>query len=174
MQLKTPSQYLYKESLYCKQPFIWLLVLGIAAYTWYAVFNQIILDHPAGSNPAPDIMLILIWIIFGILLPFGLYKSRLTIKLNSRQLTYRFIPFHLNEHSYPIGGIKNIEPVTIRPILQFGGWGIRYGLKGKGYILRGGKGIKVSFKDGRPVYFSAKNADSIVDAFRKAITQQRV
>ena len=170
-QLDSQKNLLYSEAQPCKQPLIWMLVLGIAGYIWYSVYHQIILGIPFGSKPAPDIILIIIWVIFGVLFPYGLFKARLIIKLNNENFYYRYFPLHLNEHSFPIRGIKNIEPVLIRPLFHFGGWGIRYGFKGKGYIMSGGKGIKVSFNSGRPVYFSAKNADDIVDAFRKAITR---
>lgn len=162
---------LYSEAQPCKQPLIWILILGIAGFIWYITFQEVFLGNSVGSNPTPFPILLIIWLFFGILFPYGLYKSRLIIKVDEENFYYRFFPLHLHEHSYPIRGIKNIEPVLVRPVFHFGGWGIRYGFKGKGYIMSGGKGIKVSFKSGRPVYFSAKNADDIVNAFRKAITR---
>jgi len=141
--------------------------LVFVVYLWYAIYHQIIQGDPFGSSPAPDLLLLLIWLIFGILLPIAFLKSRLVISIDRNNLSYRFFPLHLNVHHFPVRQIQNIERVRIRPILEFGGWGIRYGLKGKGYIMGGKKGIKVSFKSGRPVYFTAENPESFVEAFQR-------
>jgi hypothetical protein len=157
----------YKSSQRFKQPLLWLLIIGIAALVWYAFYVQILLGEPLGTRPAPDVVLVIIWFFSGIILPYAFYKSELVLELDHARLSYRFIPFHLNKHDYPISEIRNIESVKIRPILNFGGYGIRYGFKGKGYIIGGKKGIKVSFNSGRPVYFSARNPEEIEAAFQK-------
>lgn len=169
--MNTKNKILYSEYQPCRSILIWLITVAVAGYIWFATYHQIILGNPAGTKPAPDLLLVFIWIVFGILFPLAVYKARLSLKIDSKNFTYKFFPLHLNTHSYPVQQIQNIEPVHIRPILHFGGWGIRFGFKGKGYIMKGGKGVKVSFKSGRPIYFSANDADSIVESFQKARAQ---
>lgn len=162
----------YKSSQRLKQPLIWALLIGIAALFWYAFYVQIILGEPLGSRPAPDALLVIIWLLTGIVMPFAAYKSELVLEVDHARFAYRFIPFHINRQEYPISAITNIEKVKIRPVLNFGGYGIRYSFKGKGYIQGGSKGIKVSFRSGRPVFFSTNHPDEFVEAFKK-IKKQR-
>lgn len=73
--------------------------------------------------------------------------------------SHRDCDFHLAD-------IKKMETVSIRPVLDFGGWGIRFSHKGKGYIIGGSKVVKVIFKTGRPVYFSTEEPERVVDRLR--------
>lgn len=152
----------------CRQPAIWAIALAVAAYTWFSVFTQVIGGEPMGSRPAPDIILILIWLLFGVLFPLAIWKSRLTIRMDREKLYYRFFPFHLKEHYYRIRLIDHVEPVQIRPVMHFGGWGIRYGMKGKGYILSGRKAVRLDFRwSARPVFITCDNPREVADAFEQ-------
>lgn len=160
---------LYQSMQRFRQPLIWGLTLLIAGYTWFAVIKQLFLGEPVGSQPTPDLMLFLIWILIGILFPALLWRARLTIRIDRDHLHYRFKPFHMKEHSYRVRQIESAESANIRPVLHFFGWGIRYGFKGKGYIMAGKKALKLNFSSGRPVYFTCDNPDEAV----KAIHQQK-
>lgn len=164
---------LYSESQPFRQVVAWILLLAFVAFLWYAIYHQIIQGEPFGTSLPPDVLLIFIWLIFGILLPIAFLKSRLSISIDRHNLSYRFFPLHLNVHNIPVRQIQNIESVRIRPILEFGGWGIRYGLKGKGYIMGGKKGIKVSFYSGRPVYFTAEKPEGFIEAFQRVKQSNR-
>jgi len=165
LQINSETEYYQAQPF--KQILVWIFILGFAGFMWYSVYHQIILSNPMGSRPAPDMILLIFWVIFGILFPAGLIKARLFLAIDKDYISYRFFPLHLNIHRLPLHMIQDIESVRIRPIIEFGGFGIRYGFKGKGYIMGGKKGIKVSFYSGRPVYFSSDNPDSAVQAFQK-------
>lgn len=157
----------FKSVQKCKQPFMWLIILGVAVFIWYTTYQQIILGNQAGSNPASDPVLIIIWLVIGIGFPLALFNMKLIIKMDSEQFSYRLFPLHLRMHSYRMDDIEKMETVFIRPVLDFGGWGIRWGRKGKGYIISGRKAVKVYLKAGRPIYFSSDEPEKIVDAYRE-------
>ena len=145
---------------------MWVIILGIAVFIWYSTYQQIILGIPFGDNPAPDPVLIIIWLVVGIGFPIALFSMKLTMKMDSQEFSYRLFPLHLNTHSFNLDDIEKMESVFVRPILDFGGWGIRWGRKGKGYIISGRKAVKVSLKAGRPIYFSSDEPDDVVEAYR--------
>jgi len=157
----------FKSVQRCRQTFIWVIVIGIAVFIWYSVYQQIILGNPIGNNPAPDVVLVIIWLVIGIGFPLALISMKLIIKIDSESFRYQLFPLHLRMHSYRLADIESIERVDFRPILDFGGWGIRWGRKGKGYIISGKKGVKVNFRTGRPVYFSSDEPEEVVRAYRK-------
>lgn len=47
--------------------------------------------------------------------------------------------------------IKSISVLTYAPFSDYGGWGVRYSLSGKGwcYNVAGDKGIQILYQDGR-------------------------
>ncbi|NBC02729.1 MAG: hypothetical protein GVY20_03395 [Bacteroidetes bacterium] len=146
---------------------MWIIVIGIALFLWYSVYQQIILGNPIGNNPAPNLVLIVIWLVIGIGFPLVLYSMKLIIKIDSENFSFRLFPLHFRMHSYRLANIETMEVVTYRPILDFGGWGIRWGRKGKGYIISGKKGVKVHFRTGRPVYFSSDEPEEVVRAYEE-------
>lgn len=160
----------FKSVQKCKQPLVWMILIGAAIFSWYSVYQQILFRIPFGSDPAPDALLIVIWIVFGVGFPIGLFATRLSIQIDEDEFTYRLFPLHLQTHSFRLADIKKMEAVSIRPILDFGGWGIRFSHKGKGYIIGGNKAVKVIFKTGRPVYFSTDEPQRIAEAYREFTT----
>ena len=49
--------------------------------------------------------------------------------------------------------IAGLEPVTYRPLLEFGGWGIRWGFKGKkAWTARGNRALRLTLTDGTLLY----------------------
>ncbi|MCC5914444.1 MAG: hypothetical protein JJU46_08735 [Balneolaceae bacterium] len=157
----------YVTSQRFRQPVIIGLTIMIALFAWVALFTQVIGGEAMGSRPAPDWMLVAIWLLFGILFPMALWKSRLTIRIDHDRFCYRYFPFHLKEHAYRIQQIESVESEKIRPVLHFGGWGIRYGIKGKGYIMSGKRAVRLNFRSGRPVYFTCNDPNEIVKIFDK-------
>lgn len=157
----------FKSVQRCKQPFIWVIVVGISLFIWYSIYQQVVLGNPIGNNPAPDVVLIIIWLIIGIGFPLALFTMKLIIKIDSENFSYRLFPLHFRIHSYRLVDIESMEVVTFRPISDFGGWGIRWGRKGKGYIISGTKGVKIQFRTGRPVYFSSDEPEEVVKAYEE-------
>jgi len=51
---------------------VWQLVALVAGIAWYGTIVQLIYKKPFGSNPAPDSLMLIIWVIFGIGLPLVL------------------------------------------------------------------------------------------------------
>ena len=42
---------------------------------------------------------------------------------------------------FPFHSIQKVEAVTYSPIMEYGGWGLRYGRKGKAYNVSGNKAV---------------------------------
>lgn len=60
---------------------------------------------------------------------------------------FRFVPFHFQYKQYPFKNRRHYECITYSPLKRFGGWGIRFNLKGeKAYNMNGKKGIELKLK----------------------------
>jgi hypothetical protein len=63
------SDPLYREVQHFRQAWLWAIVLAVAGAAIYAAVAQLILGESFGSNPAPDVAVLLIGIVFGLGLP---------------------------------------------------------------------------------------------------------
>lgn len=59
----------------------------------------------------------------------------------------------------PLVEVEHAEVVTVQPLREFGGWGLRMGLDGRvGVVLRGGEGLQVTRTGGRRVVVTVDDA----------------
>ncbi|MFC1918476.1 DUF6141 family protein, partial [Chloroflexota bacterium] len=58
--------------------------------------QQLVLGKPFGNNPAPDMVLVIIAVIFGLGLPALFCIVNLTTEVHDDGLYIRFYPFHLS------------------------------------------------------------------------------
>ncbi|MFZ1704010.1 MAG: hypothetical protein WAT79_06665 [Saprospiraceae bacterium] len=93
---------------------------------------------------------------------------RLDTFYSSKGIHYRFFPFHRKEKNIPWDEIKQVEIIKYKPILDFGGYGIRYNFKSKAYIMQGNKALMIHFNEAKkPLLLGIKDSDSIHDALLK-------
>ncbi len=48
-----------------------------------------------------------------------------------------------------------------RPILEYGGWGIRYGLRGRAYNVSGNRGLRVELTNGKHILFGSAKPEEL-------------
>ena len=158
------TQLLYSEKQRFRQWWLWLLVLiGPVLFAWF-ILQQIILNSPAGNNPANDFVLLISGGIFGIGLPFFIYLCGLDTEIRSNGVYVRFRPFHRKSLFYSFEDIKSAESVTYSPIKDYGGWGIRYGKLGKAYNVSGNKGVHLKFRSGQNLLIGSQQNQLLYDS----------
>ena len=139
---------LYYERQYVRHPALLAIVGIIGALMWVAFVPQIIYGMPFGTNPAPDGVMWLFVIVFGVGLPALVFGARLEILLGDGDLMYRYVPFHLAWRRVPCSAIVRAEAVTYAPLREFGGWGVRYGRRERAYSASGTRGVRIECSDG--------------------------
>ena len=93
----------------------------------------------------------------GLVFPLMLFIMRLDTEVNQTELRIRFSPFHRKWVTFGFDRINKVEPLTYSPLKDFGGWGIRYGKKGKAYNVSGNKGILLTFYEGKSIVIGSQN-----------------
>ena len=140
-------------------------------------FNQwwlwaILLIFPLLSViPFDDNGLNIYYVIIGISIPLIFYLFELRTIVTSEGLSFQFFPFHFKKHLVKIEDIEKIEALQYKPLGDYGGWGIRYGFKGKAYNVSGNLGVKVHLKNGRNILFGSQKHKELSKVL-KSINQQ--
>ena len=140
---------------------LWLVILTGPAFFLWAIFRQIIMDSPVGNNPTNDSVLLIMALVFGVCFPLFMYTIGLDTQVRESGVFIRFWPFHLKWVVFGFEGIQKAEASTYSPRKDYGGWGIRYGRKGKAYNVSGNKGVLLTLKNGKNVLIGSKNHEAL-------------
>ena len=141
-----------------------LALIGIFGY---AMVEQLILGKPFTDDPLSDPALMVIgplYIALGVFLLYLYFGARLITQVRPEGVYVRFVPFHRRFKNFTREQVVGCEAVTYRPIRDYGGWGIRYGRKGRAYNTHGNRGVRLEFQDGKSLMVGSQKADSLASA----------
>jgi hypothetical protein len=142
----------------------WLLLpLAIAAIAAWSMFlTQVAFSQPVGTNPASDVVLWIVLAVAGILLPGLMLSVRMRTTVDADAITIRYRPF--TTRRLRLAEIEHAAAVTYHPILDYGGWGLRWSLKGWCYSVSGNRGVLVTLRDGKQVMIGSRRAEELARA----------
>ena len=142
---------LFEENQSFRHPWLWTLKLAIMAVLLVASLNA--------SEGAP-------WIVLGLVLAVALllYSMRLSVQVDTEAVRIRFFPIW--KKTIPLAEIVRWEGRTYRPILEYGGWGIRYSPFGKGwaYNVSGNQGVQLELANGKRILIGSQRAEELARA----------
>ncbi|MHC4762948.1 MAG: DUF6141 family protein [Planctomycetota bacterium] len=152
----------------------WLVAALVASAVPFGIFSLTKIYSGQGS---PDIPQVLTVIIAGIFVPIAVAVLFLLLKLEtevrSDGLYVRFFPFHVNFKSFTKDDLSEYYARKYRPLLEYGGWGIRWSLrKGKAYNVSGNKGVQLVFKSGKRLLIGSQRAEELEEAIRSIMERK--
>jgi hypothetical protein len=158
----------FREVQYFRQPWIWILVGGIALLSWAIAAARFLVGRLNGDKPEFDYISFIVWIIFGILFPGFFIILRLEVEVKDSGLHHRFFPLVTKMRQINFEQIAGASSITYRPLGDYGGWGIRYGRGGKAYNVSGNRGVDIVLINGKKLMFGSLHPEEFVEALRKA------
>lgn len=161
----------FREEQKLRQFWIWLIVIIIAGISWYAFVEQIVLKGEFGTNPAPDIVQIILWVIFGIIFPLFLPLTKLTTEVRDNWIYIQLFPFHLTPRRIDLAALKSYEVRKYKPIREYGGWGIRKGRQGTAYNMSGNKGVQLELYNGKHILIGSQKPEKLFHAIERQVEQ---
>ena len=139
---RIPGTNNFHEVQHFNQWWVLAVVAGLAVAGWWAFIEQIVLRQPWGNRPAPDGVVVLMWLVFGIGVPAMMRWVRLIVRVTDDALDIRYVPFR--HRVIPLSTITSAEPRTYRPMREYFGWGIRWmPLRGWVYSVSGDQGVQL-------------------------------
>jgi hypothetical protein len=173
------SKLLFEESQAFRQKALWMLLTvitgGSIVLFGIAIYNQVISNEQFGDKPMSDIALIIGFILvigFAVFLSWFFYSIKLETKIDETNIRYKFWPFIREYKIIPIQSIHSIEVEKYRPIMEYGGWGYRFSMKGRGLCLNVSKnmGLRIKMKDGFELLLGTQKPEeleSVVSSLKK-------
>jgi hypothetical protein len=132
-----------------------MIIPGPVVLVWM-IFTLLINNSIVG-----DLMLLAFVFIYGVGFPFFVYTTACIRRSEKLAVYIKCKPFHRKWISFNSEDISKVEAATYSPIKEYGGWGIRYGRKGKGYNVSGNKGLFVTLRNGRNIMIGLANHEEL-------------
>lgn len=136
----------FSERQYSRQPWLWLLVGGITAVMWAIFIQQIVRGKTVGQNPMSDWGVVIIWLLFGIGLPVLFWYLHIETTVTADRVVIRVVPF--TRRVIGAGEIVRFSTRRVRPIREYGGWGVRGWSDNRAYLMSGNTGVQVELANG--------------------------
>lgn len=103
---------------------------------------------------------LLLALIFSFLLWILMKSGYLETNLFANRIEIKFSPFHSSPRIFYFDNISHIELRKYNPILEYGGWGIRYRThKNIAYNVKGSEGIQLYFQSGKKILIGTQELD---------------
>ena len=162
------SETLFSENQRFSQWWLWLLLIGINSITLYGVIQQVIFGKPYGDRPGSDAELLIVAAITGLILVLFIVL-KLETRITKDGVYARFRPFHQAFKYYSWASLSKSYVRKYSAIMEYGGWGLRFGFAGKGSALNvsGNKGLQLVTIEGKKLLIGTRKPEEITETLKK-------
>ncbi len=155
--------------------FAGVLPLGSILYSYYLLFVRQTNTISSKSQETLTLSSVVV-LLLSIFIIYLFLSLKLEIKVNYNGIYFRFFPFHKKFRLIPFTDIKNFRIRRFRPILEYGGWGIRYSIKrnGVGYTISGKYGLQLELHSNKRLLIGVKYPEAILNAMNLFIPEKHI
>ena len=162
----------FSETQRFKQWWLWVILIGVNALMFYGLITQVVNGNTFGNNPATNnqlligtgVSLVITFFILSFQLETQIKKNGIYVRLFPLQISYRFFSWNSLLKCY----VKKYNPIK-----EYGGWGLRFGLFGKGtaYNISGDEGLQLEFTNGKKLLIGTQKPEELSEAINKHFLQ---
>ena len=150
---------LFEESQPFDQSWIWILL----GFETVAILLPLILTGQAW-------WVIMIAAVIMVMTMSLMSSLKLQTRIDDEGIHYRMVPFHWKQRTIRWDEVEQVNVRTYSPMIEYGGWGLRYGRNGNAVNVRGNLGIQVVKKNGKRILIGTQ----LEDQAKKALENRPV
>jgi len=147
---------IFKEEQRFTQWWLWLLLSCIMLIPVYGIIKQLIFKKSFGDSPMSTNGLIIFTIGMILFLVFFLFL-RLKTRIDETGVHFQFFPFHFSARTIAWSELTTAKTKKYRPILDYGGWGIKHG----SYTVKGNIGLQLALKNGKKILIGTQKLQEV-------------
>lgn len=146
----------YRESQsFAKNPALWIAIAISAVVLWQALSIVLVRESSAAWTAVGVQALVLAWML--------LIRLVTEVRDDGVHLKFHFLWF---PKTFPWDEIERAEAVSYRPIVDYGGWGIRWGWHGRAWNVYGSQGVRLHLYNGKNFLIGSQEPDRLAAAIR--------
>lgn len=118
----------------------------------------------------------LVLLLISIFVTYLFLNLKLELKIYKDGILFRLFPFHRKFRFIPFADIRSYEIRKFNPILEYGGWGIRYSTKRNGisYTLSGRMGLQLELISNKRLLIGIKSPESVLNFLKLYIPEKHI
>lgn len=160
---KYAANAMYHEEQSFRQIWVWIIVICAVAISWYTLFGEMLSAREMAELQKPAAWSCILWVAVGIVLPVLFYLAELVTEVTPDGVRLQFYP--LFTRYIPAHKISGFEMLKYRPVIEYGGWGIRWSLKnGVAYTVSGNAGVRLQLENGKKLLIGSQNPRALLMA----------
>ena len=97
----------------------------------------------------------------------------LTVLVQETRIVMHLGTVRLVRRMVPLDSIVSLKSVRYRPLMEFGGWGVRGAGKKKAWTARGDRAVVLSLEEDRRLYVGSDHPQRLEAAIRSAVAGRR-
>lgn len=117
-----------------------------------------------------------VWLLCVLVLGLGtalVWALQLETEVRPDGLHARLFPLHLRFRYFPFETMESAAARTYRPLLEYGGWGLRGWGRNRAWNISGNQGVQLVFRDGRRLLLGSQRAGDLAAALTEGIRRPR-
>ncbi len=165
---------LFRESQSFRQFWLWFVIVAITgvlcAVLLWGSYVQFVEGRPWGDKPMPDIGLAVITslsVLGSVLLIVWFLYMRMTTEVYENGVRLRFRGL-LVDRFLPWERLDRYSACTYRPLIEFGGWGVRGIGKKRALNVSGDRGVRLIHGGDHELMVGSRRPDELAAAIEKA------
>ena len=156
------NKILFSEKQKFNQWWIWPFFVLTTGLFLYGCVQQLIYKIPFGDNSMSDSGLLFSTVAISSVSAL-FFVFRLETNITEEAIYVRFFPLHLKYRKYLWTDIETAEVRTYKPILEYGGYGIRGFGNNRAFNIAGKQGLQLVFKDRRKLLIGTQKANQLIE-----------
>lgn len=155
------------------QWWIWLIIISINLLLVFMIVN-VISDASKKSFELADAIGLGVIFFSLVLVNYLLTGTSLKTEINNEEIKIKFLPFIIKDKIIKWEDLSLCYVRQYSPIGEYGGWGYRFGIMGKGkaFNIKGNMGLQLQFNDGKNLLIGTQKAEELKQ-FLKNINQYK-
>lgn len=157
----------FNERQYFRQWWVIVIFLLLNLLFVYAFVTQVIMGVPFGNNPMSNGGLIAVLVFMAVFAAL-FFSINLQTRVFHDGIQLRFFPFIRNK-SFLFSEIEEASIRQYKPLIEFGGWGLRANFSGVAYTISGNQGLQLKLKNGKQFLIGTRKPEELAKAIKAAM-----
>ena len=142
-----------------------MVLVGINGFLIFELLQRLFFNQSFESQPK-DIKELFIGVVVVVLVSVLFVFMRLETQIKEDGVYYRFFPFQLKMKTISWDRISEAFIREYKPLIEYGGWGIRLSLWGKGWAFNvsGNKGLQLVYDNDKKFLLGTQKPEALQQA----------
>lgn len=158
---------LFREVQQFRQPLFWVIVIAVFVVMIVSFgipfLKELREQKKFGGKGINFAITMVVYVVLLVLF----FQTALTVEVRTDGVYHQLFPLEWSKGRIAPQQIKSHRAIRFNPLKDFGGWGIRLGNMGKGYIVSGDRGVRIVQTNGDAIVLGSQRARALEQAISR-------